>query len=223
MEPTHPQKAVLLLSGGMDSTTLLWWMRREAIPEVHTVGIDYGQRHRVELEAGIILSKLGGALTHKIIALDLTQIGGSPLTSRDIDVPNADEGRQINTVVPYRNMLFVTAAAAHAERLGISDIYISPVEDDYAAYRDCRRTFYDALEAALSLGATRETHVSIHTPFVEMPKSEVIAVGLKLGVPYEHTYTCYNGSQPSCGRCDACVERLDAFAANNAADPIAYV
>jgi 7-cyano-7-deazaguanine synthase len=89
MEPTHPQKAVLLLSGGMDSTTLLWWMRREAIPEVHTVGIDYGQRHRVELEAGIILSKLGGALTHKIIALDLTQIGGSPLTSRDIDVPKS--------------------------------------------------------------------------------------------------------------------------------------
>ena len=84
MEPTHPAKAVLLLSGGMDSTTLLWWMRQKAIREIHTVGIDYGQRHRVELEAGVILSELGGALTHKIIALDLTQIGGSPLTSGDI-------------------------------------------------------------------------------------------------------------------------------------------
>jgi 7-cyano-7-deazaguanine synthase len=222
MNDEHPERALLLLSGGMDSTTLLWWMREKGIQTIHTVGIDYGQRHRIELEFSRTLSQAGGAIDHKVIDLDMTQIGGNPLTNTNIVVPSTSDDKQIDTVVPYRNMLFVTAAAAYAETIGISDIYISPVKDDYDAYRDCRRPFYDALEAALSLAATRETRFGIRTPFVEKLKTEVIAEGLRLGVPYEQTHTCYNGVRPACGECDACVERVRAFLANDTVDPIDY-
>lgn len=206
----------------MDSTTLLWTMREQGIRSIHTVSIDYGQRHRIELQSSQALSVTGGAVSHKVIELDLTQIGGSPLTSDQLDVPAASDDKQIDTVVPYRNTLFVTAAAAYAETLGTSDIFISPVKDDFAAYRDCRREFYDALEQALSLGATQETKIKIHTPFVHLRKSEVVDQGLRLGVPYHLTHTCYEGTTPACGRCDACSERIEAFKETETADPIPY-
>ena len=206
----------------MDSTTLLWTMREQGVRSIHTVSIDYGQRHRIELQSSQALSVAGGAVSHKVIELDLTQIGGSPLTSDQLDVPAASDDKQIDTVVPYRNTLFVTAAAAYAETLGTSDIFISPVKDDFAAYRDCRREFYDALELALSLGATLETKVTVHTPFVHLRKSEVVDQGLRLGVPYDLTHTCYEGTRPSCGRCDACAERIEAFKENKTTDPIPY-
>ena len=217
-----PKPAVLLLSGGMDSTTLLWWMNAQNISQIHTVAIDYGQRHRIELESSAKLSQVAGAASHRVLKLDLTQIGGNPLTDANRDVPAAADNQQINTVVPYRNMLFVTLATAWAETEGINNLYLSPVKDDYAAYRDCRRDFYDALEGALSLGATRESYVYIHTPFVDKWKAEVVALGLKLDVPYQHTHTCYEGIRPACGICDACSERLEAFHANNATDPLPY-
>ncbi len=217
-----PNRAVLLLSGGMDSTTLLWWMNAQHISQIHTVAIDYGQRHRIELESSAKLSALAGAASHRILKLDLTQIGGNPLTDANCDVPAAADDKQINTVVPYRNMLFVTLSSAWAETEGITDLYLSPVKDDYAAYRDCRRDFYNALENALSLGATHETDVRIHTPFVDKWKTEVVALGLKLDVPYQHTHTCYEGIRPACGTCNACTERLEAFRANNVADPLPY-
>ena len=219
---TLPESAVLLLSGGMDSTTLLWTMREQGIRSIHTVSIDYGQRHRIELQSSQALSVAGGAVSHKVLELDLTQIGGNPLTSDQLDVPAASDDKQIDTVVPYRNTLFVTAAAAYAETLGTSDIFISPVKDDFAAYRDCRREFYDALEQALSLGATQEIKVTIHTPFVHLRKSEVVDRGLRLGVPYHLTHTCYEGTRPACGRCDACSERIEAFKENETTDPIPY-
>ena len=137
-------------------------------------------------------------------------------------MPAAEADQQVVTVVPFRNALFVTAAAAYAETVGISNLYISPVADDYAAYRDCRREFYDAMEASLSLGATQDTRVHIQTPFVEKSKVEVVSEGIRLRVPYELTHTCYEGTQPACGRCDACTERIDAFKANSLTDPIPY-
>lgn len=217
-----PDRAVLLLSGGMDSTTLLWWMKKEGVRHVHTVSIDYGQRHAVELASSERLSSLGRADVHRVLRVDLTQIGGSPLTNGGIDVPSASEARQIVTVVPYRNLLFVAVAAAYAETEGISNLFISPVQDDYAAYRDCRREFYDAVETALSLGATRDTQVRTHTPFITWPKSDVIKLGLDLGVPYAETHTCYAGTRPACGVCDACAERIAAFRENGVPDPIDY-
>ena len=217
------QKALLVFSGGMDSTTLLWWMGAEGIPEIHTVSIDYGQRHSVELACAAALSKLSGVRSHRCLKLDLGQIGGNPLTDLKVEVPTAAEGEQIRTVVPYRNMLFVTMTAALAETEEIEDIFISPVRDDHRAYRDCRREFYDALEKALLLGSTREGDLTIHTPFVDKWKREVVQIGLELGVPYEQTHTCYEGSRPACGVCDACAERIEAFQANRARDPLSYV
>lgn len=217
-----PNRAALLLSGGMDSTTLLWWMQAQGISEIHTIAIDYGQRHRIELESSEKLSKTAGARSHRILKLDLTQIGGNPLTDATHKVPAASDKQQINTVVPYRNMLFVTLSMAWAETQNISNLYLSPVKDDFQAYRDCRQEFYNALVTALSLGATQETQVHIHTPFVDKWKSEVVKIGLELKVPYEHTHTCYEGIRPACGKCDACTERLHAFQANQATDPLAY-
>ncbi len=217
-----PQKSLLLLSGGMDSTTLLWWMRDRGISEIHTVSIDYGQRHVVELESSATLSRISGANSHRCLKVDLRQIGGNPLTDRGHPIPAAEQDRQALTVVPFRNMLFVTLAAAWAEAKGCKDLYLSPVRDDFQIYRDCRREFYDMLEKALCLGATRQTGYRIHTPFVEKWKDDVVSMGLNLGVPYAETHTCYEGKRPACGRCDACVERVAAFRANHTVDPLAY-
>ena len=137
-------------------------------------------------------------------------------------MPAAAAGRQIDTVVPFRNLLFVTLAAACAETLGARDLFLAPVRDDHAAYRDCRREFYDSLERTLHLGATRDTSFRIHTPLVERAKVDVAALGLQLGVPYELTHTCYEGRRPACGLCDACGERIEAFRANGVADPLPY-
>lgn len=221
-DPPAPP-AILLLSGGMDSTTLLYHLRETApTTPLHTISIDYNQRHRIELDFAAQLSTQAGATSHRVLPLDLTRIGGSPLTDSGLDVPTAAEGEQAVTVVPFRNMLFVTLAAACGQTLGAHDIYLSPVRDDYEVYRDCRREFYDSLEASLRLGAAHDTAFRIHTPLIERTKIDVVALGLRLGVPYELTHTCYQGTRPACGLCHACSERLDAFRANHTIDPLDY-
>jgi 7-cyano-7-deazaguanine synthase len=215
-------QTAILLSGGMDSTTLLWWLKAHSQSPIHAISIDYGQRHRVELDCAARLAERAQVAAHKTIALDLASIGGSPLTDPDLEVPAATADRQIATVVPFRNMLFVTLAAAYCETEGIFDLYLAPVRDDYEAYRDCRRAFYDSLQQSLRLGATREVPFTLHTPFVDKWKTEVVALGLDLGVPYGETHTCYEGLRPACGRCDACAERLAAFKANDTRDSLAY-
>jgi 7-cyano-7-deazaguanine synthase len=218
-----PEQAILLLSGGMDSTTLLYQLRRtQPETELHTVSIDYGQRHRIELDFAEQLSGQAGAASHRVLPLDLTSIGGSPLTDPNLDVPAAKADAQIDTVVPFRNMLFVTLAAACGETLGAHDIYLSPVRDDYAAYRDCRREFYDSLQSCLCLGASKDGEFRIHTPLINHSKVEVVAMGLNLAVPFAQTHTCYEGWRPACGVCDACSERRSAFAANDSVDPLEY-
>ncbi len=204
----------------MDSTTLLWWLRDRG-ESVRAISVDYGQRHRIELQWAAALAE-GLGVPHKTISLDLNTIGGSPLTDTHLDVPAAEDGAQVRTVVPFRNMLFVTLAAAYAETQGIDELYLAPVKDDYAAYRDCRRIFYDSLEQSLALGATRETSLRLYTPFVERWKVDVVKIGIELGVPYEKTHTCYEGRRPACGRCDACSERIAAFRANGVRDPLEY-
>ena len=204
----------------MDSTTLLWWLTSQTSDPIHAISIDYRQRHHIELTAAAQLAH--DLAAHRIISLDLATIGGSPLTDPDRKVPAAAAHRQIDTVVPFRNMLFVTLAAAYCETQSIVDLYLAPVKDDFPAYRDCRRPFYDSLEISLRLGATRDVAFKLHTPFVDKWKSEVIALGLKLGVPYGQTHTCYEGLRPACGRCDACAERLAAFETNKVVDPLSY-
>ncbi len=214
--------AALLLSGGMDSATCLWWIKKHRTEKILTIAIDYHQRHRTELEFAARLSSRAGARAHKVIELDLTAIAGNPLTDARVKVPAAGERRQDSTVVPFRNMLFITVAAAYAETQGIHDLYIAPVRDDHRAYRDCRREFYDSLEQSLRLGASQLHPFKVHTPFIRKWKTEIIALGLELKVPYELTHTCYQGRRPACGRCDACAERIAAFRANQVRDPLDY-
>ena len=215
--------AVLLLSGGMDSATCLWWVRdQQPSTDLHGLSIDYGQRHRIEIEYAAQLAARCGVAHHEVVRLDLSSMTGNPLTDQTMQVPAASDHQQATTVVPFRNLLFVTAAATYAETRDISDIYIAPVRDDYQAYRDCRREFYDALETTLQLGGSADRAIRLHTPFVDRWKTEVIALGLQLGVPYELTHTCYGGRRRACGQCDACAERLNAFRANGAEDPLPY-
>ena len=213
---------LLLLSGGMDSTTCLWWMDARLSCPIHTLCVDYRQRHRCEIDAAAAVAARARVESHTLLDLDLAALGASLLTDGTVDVPHANEDRQSATVVPFRNHFFVSLAAAHAHSLGVSEVYIAPVRDDYDAYRDCRREFYDSLEETLLLGGPAGHSMRIHTPFVNKWKRDVIALGLELGVPYELTHTCYNGSRPACGRCDACVERIEAFRANRVTDPLAY-
>ncbi|NKB69529.1 MAG: 7-cyano-7-deazaguanine synthase QueC [Candidatus Latescibacteria bacterium] len=212
----------LLLSGGMDSTTCLWWLRHQHPGPIHTLGIDYGQRHRIELECAANLSQQAGAASHQVLELDLSSLVGNPLTDPTYQVPDAAAKRQADTVVPFRNMLFVNLAAAWAYNRDIADIYLAPVRDDFKAYRDCRRPFYDSLEESLQLGAPQDRKIRLHTPFIDHWKSQVVALGLEMAVPYQDTHTCYSGQRPACRVCDACSERLAAFAANQSRDPLAY-
>ena len=212
----------ILLSGGMDSTTLLWWLKAREQGPIYALSIDYGQRHRLELECAARLARLAEVAAHETLVLDLAVLGGNPLTDPTVAVPTAESKRQRDTVVPFRNMLFATLAAAYCATKGIVDLYMAPVRDDYAAYRDCRRPFYDSLAQSLRLGAAHDAPWAIHTPFVELWKRDVVALGLQLGVPYGETHTCYEGLRPACGSCDACCERLAAFAANRVCDPLAY-
>ena len=196
---TRSSGSVLLLSGGMDSATCLWWMRQHLDGPIHALSIDYGQRHRVELACAAHLAERAG-VPHKVVGLDLAAIGGSPLTDAALEVPAAGEDRQLATVVPFRNLLFAALAAAWAETLGLAQVYLAPVKDDYRSYRDCRRPFYDSLEQTLGLGATREGRLVVHTPFVHKWKNEVVQLGLEMGVPYELTHICYVGLWQACGK-----------------------
>ncbi len=213
-------QAVVCFSGGMDSTTLLY----EALAQnytVRTLSFDYNQRHRIELEASrTIAERLG--LSHKILKIDLAQIGGSALTDASTDVPTQAEQRQEITVVPLRNTLFCTLAAAYGETQGIDEIFYGPVKEDFQVYRDCRRPFFDSLEQTLSLGSSYDRTVQIHTPWADKTKAEVLRRGYELGVPYELTHTCYRGTRPACGNCDACRERRAAFAEIGIPDPLEY-
>ncbi len=215
---TKSKAAIVCLSGGMDSTTLLY----EALAQGYTVqavSFDYQQRHIIELESAATIAA-GAGVPCKILKIDLAQIGGSVLTDRQREVPDQALEQQHTTVVPLRNTLFCTLAASYGEVIGVDEIFYGPVKEDYLAYRDCRRPFFDSLQIALSLGSSQERKVIIHTPFVDSFKAQVLERGFQLGVPYDLTHTCYRGQRPPCGACDACRERLAAFASVGRPDPL---
>lgn len=216
--------AVVLVSGGMDSSTLLAYIKSQNW-QVHAVNIDYNQRHRKEIKATKELcNKFFIPLEQ--LKFDLTQFGDSPLTNKNIDVPRQDEGKQRVTVVGYRNTFFLTMAAAYAQTAGSHDIFIAPCLEDFQNYKDCRQEFYDSLEKTLSLGSTEEGYeVKIHTPFIKMNKAQIIALGMQLdetGWIYKNSWTCYNGREKHCGVCDACIERVEGFKKAGIEDPTKY-
>jgi 7-cyano-7-deazaguanine synthase len=229
---TIDNKAVVLLSGGLDSTTVLAIARREGY-RVFALSFDYGQNHKIELEAARKTAEEGGAERHVIAKVDLRSFGGSALTS-DEPVPKNRPAEEISaakipiTYVPARNTVFLSLALAWAETLGATDIFIGVNALDYSGYPDCRPEFIEAFERVANLGTKigSEEHrrIRIHTPLIAMSKREIIETGLALGVDYSRTVTCYDPGLDgaACGSCDACQLRLKGFAEAGQADPVRY-
>ena len=225
------RKAVVLLSGGMDSATALAIAAREGF-EPYALTFRYGQRHAIEVEAARRIAERAGVAAHRVIDIDLRVFGGSALTA-DIPVPQGRPEGQIGrsvpiTYVPGRNTIFLAYATAWAEVLGADDIFIGVNAIDYSGYPDCRGEYIEAFErmARLATRAGVEEHrrLTIHTPLIRMSKADIIRKGLELGVDYGLTMTCYDPSEvgEACGRCDACVLRLRGFREAGVTDPIRY-
>lgn len=220
-------KAVVLLSGGMDSATVLAMARQQGY-EPYALSFRYGQRHSAELDAAIRLAQQNQVTEHKIVDLDLSQIGGSALTDQSIDVPQqASEGIPV-TYVPARNTIFLSIALAWAEVLKAQAIFIGVNAVDYSGYPDCRPEFIKAFEEMANLAtkvAVEGERLSIYTPLIELSKAEIIQQGIELGVNYADTVSCYQADAQgrACGQCDACRLRAKGFADAGVPDTTRYL
>lgn len=221
-----PKKAIVLLSGGLDSATVAAMARAEGY-ECYSISFDYGQRHRAELQAAERVARQQGMLEHKVIGLNLNGIGGSALTDTQIAVPESPtEGIPI-TYVPARNTVFLALALGWAEVLGAQDIFIGVNAVDYSGYPDCRPEFIAAFEhmANLATKAGVEGRLfSIKAPLQQMSKAHIIQTGTRLGVDYGLTVSCYQADDQgrACGRCDSCRLRAQGFKEAKLADPTRY-
>jgi 7-cyano-7-deazaguanine synthase len=224
-------KAVVLLSGGLDSTTALAIAQSKGY-RTFAISFNYSQRHSIEIESAIKVAKALGAEQHLILDIDLRVIGGSALTDQ-IAVPKDRDSYEISdgipaTYVPARNTIFLSYALAWAEVLGIDDIFIGVNALDYSGYPDCRPEYIAAFETMANLatkaGVEGRLHLKIHTPLIAMSKAEIIRTGIKLGVDYSLTHSCYDPNEQGipCGRCDSCQLRLRGFAEAGARDPLRY-
>ncbi|WP_299982602.1 7-cyano-7-deazaguanine synthase QueC [uncultured Pseudoteredinibacter sp.] len=220
------KKAVILVSGGLDSTTVLAIAQNQG-HECYTLSFDYGQRHRAELQAAEKTSKLMGAQEHKVVRLDLGTIGGSALTDTSIDVPE-EEGEGIPvTYVPARNTVFLSIALGWAEVLGAQDIFIGVNAVDYSGYPDCRGEYINAFEQMANLAtkaAVEGQRVTIQTPLLELTKAEIIQQGSALGVDYRSTVSCYQADEQgrACAVCDSCRLRRQGFIDASVEDATLY-
>jgi 7-cyano-7-deazaguanine synthase len=223
--------AVVLLSGGLDSTTCLAIARAEGFAPI-ALSFRYGQRHTVELDCARRIAAAAGA-EHLVVDVDLAGLGGSALVDESIEVPKHDDVSELATgdipvtYVPARNTVFLSFALAVAEVRGAADLYIGVNALDYSGYPDCRPEFVQAFEAMANL-ATRAgvegRHLTVHAPLIDLTKAEIIRRGTELGVDYAATSTCYDPSTDggACGRCDACLLRAKGFADAGVADPTRY-
>jgi 7-cyano-7-deazaguanine synthase len=222
-------KAIILSSGGLDSTTVMAIARQQGF-DLYSLSFDYGQRHRFELTAAKAIADIFKVKQHLVSRIDLNIIGGSALTD-DIEVPvyNEKEEQTIPvTYVPARNTIFLSYALAWAEVLEAPDIFIGVNAVDYSGYPDCRPEYIEAFErlANLALKATVEGqfNIRIHTPLIHLKKSEIIKTGMKLGVDYRITRSCYNPDENgmACGQCASCILRKKGFAEAGVTDPTEY-
>ena len=219
--------AVVLLSGGLDSATVLALAKDRGFA-CHCLSLDYGQRHRVELEAAARVAAALGAARQRTVRLDLTQFGGSALTDAAIAVPTEGVGTGIPvTYVPARNTIMLSLALAWAEVLDAADIFIGVNAVDYSGYPDCRPEYIRAFEAMANLAtkaAVEGRRLTLHAPLIELSKAEIIRLGGTLGVDYSLTISCYQADPAgrACGVCDSCRLRRAGFAAAGVADPTLY-
>ena len=227
------QPAVVLLSGGLDSVTC-FAIAKEKGHDVHAISFRYGQRHQYELERASEIANTMHAASHRIIDIDLAQLGGSALVDSNIAVPKSDGVEEIGdeipvTYVPARNTIFLSYALAVAETLQCVDVYIGVNALDYSGYPDCRPEFINSFQTMARLATKAGVQsdgkpLTIHTPLIDLTKGQIIAEGLRLGVDYAMTLSCYDPVSSSdqiraCGRCDACWLRAKGFAENGMDDP----
>ena len=224
------KKAVILLSGGLDSTTCLAMAKTQGF-ELFALTVNYGQRHIFELESAKKVAQAIGVTKHSIVNIDLSQFGGSALTD-NIDVPKDRNETDMTdipvTYVPARNTVILSMALAWAETLSAMDIFIGVNSLDYSGYPDCRPEYIQSFQAMANLatkaGVEGAQSITIHTPLISMTKEEIIRKGLELGVDYSLTHSCYDPDKAgnACGRCDSCSIRLKGFQEAGTADPINY-
>lgn len=227
MSETQP-RAVVLLSGGLDSATCLAIARDQGF-QTHAISFRYGQRHEYELDRAVALAKQFAAASHQIVDINLSQFGGSALTDDSIGVPKSDSVEEIGesipvTYVPARNTVFLSLSLAFAETIDASDLFIGVNALDYSGYPDCRPEYIAAFETMANLATKSGTSghkLTIHTPLIAMTKAQIIKTGLELGVDYSMTLSCYDPGQGgvACGHCDACLLRQKGFAENELQDP----
>ncbi len=223
------KRAVVVMSGGIDSTVSAYVARNEGF-ELYAITFQYGQRHSLEVEFAREQAKALGVKRHLFFSLDLGRIGGSSLTDRSIPVPKMRSPGEIpsggipSTYVPSRNIIFLSISASYAEVVGASDIFIGVNVIDYSGYPDCRPEFIEAFEKAINLGTKRGVEgdgFRIRTPLINMGKADIIRLGLKLGVDFSLTWSCYDPSgKLPCGRCDSCILRKKAFEEVGIPDPL---
>ena len=222
------KKAVVLLSGGLDSATTLAIARNRQF-ECYTLSVDYGQRHRSELEAAKKVAQALGSQTHQVIKLDLTIFGRSALTDHSIEIPTSGESANIPvTYVPARNTIMLSLALAWAETLDSQDIFVGVNAVDYSGYPDCRPEYIQAFENMANLAtkaAIDGKKFTIHAPLMYLSKKEIIQEGIALGVDYGLTVSCYQADElgRACGVCDSCRIRRTGFTAADAIDPTRYL
>jgi len=225
------KKAVVLLSGGLDSTTVMAVAKQQGFA-VYALSFDYGQNHRIELEFAARVAAAAGVVRHAVVKVDLRAFGGSALTS-DTPVPKGRSAEDMGhgvpvTYVPARNTVFLSLALAWAETLEATDIFIGVNALDYSGYPDCRPEFIEAFERlanlATKMGTEDSKRLTIHTPLIALTKRQIVELGLSLGVDYGMTITCYDPSATgaACGACDACLLRLKGFAEAGVVDPATY-
>ena len=215
------ENVVVIYSGGMDSFTVLHKALRDG-KTVHALSFDYGQRHKKELDyAAAVCKSLN--VPHKIVDISAINslIGGSSLTS-DIDVPEGhyEEPSMKQTVVPNRNMILLSLAVGYAVSLEANEVYYGAHSGDHAIYPDCRPEFVEKMSDVCRIA--NYTPVEIVTPYIKVSKTAIVTDGLKMGLDYGETWTCYNGREKACGKCGACEERLEAFRENHCTDPLSY-
>jgi 7-cyano-7-deazaguanine synthase len=218
-------KSVLIFSGGLDSTTLLFKLKKDN-QDVHAITFSYGQKHSIELEyAKKIASVLG--IEHKIVDMSSLQtLLDSALTNPNIVIPKVPASAQFyetlkSTVVPNRNAIFLAIATGYAQSIGANNVFYAAHYSDRGVYPDCREEFIEAFEKMSQLSLDNNL-LSIESPFVRMNKSDVVKLGTELGVPYELTWSCYGGDMKHCGTCSACRERKRAFSEAGVKDPTVY-
>jgi 7-cyano-7-deazaguanine synthase len=222
-------KAVVLLSGGLDSSTVLYQAKADGC-ECYAISFDYQQRHQRELKSAEAIAYSAGVKEHQVVSFDLRQWGGSALTDDDIDLPEHRSLEQMSenipiTYVPARNTIFLSFGLSYAEAIAAERVYVGVNALDYSGYPDCRPDYIQAMQNVFELGTKQGREgqaIGIVTPLINLKKTAIIELGNQLGVPWEQTWSCYAGTDVACGVCDSCQLRLAAFAELGLQDPLPY-